>query len=386
MKKILIVNNNLHIGGVQKALIGLLWGIRERYDITLLLFYPGGAYLDQIPPEVKVITAAGAYRYIGMTKNDTNRLKDKLGRAFYGALARICGRQYALFLMGLGQKRLDGYDVAISYLHSGGQKSFYGGCNEFVLRHVRAEKKVAFLHCDYGACGANTKKNAALYEKFDSIAACSEGCAGVFKNCLPKLADRVQVVENCHRFDRIQAMAEAAPVAFSRDRIHIVTVARLGEEKGVDRALQVIAKLQTKTPYCYHIIGDGQQEPMLRKFVKEKNLSRQVRFHGLQENPYGYMQAADLLWIPSRSEAAPMVIGEAAFLGTPILSTETSSARGMVEKTGYGWVCENSEQGMQSALQTLLETPSIIEQAKKRKMIDNRSALDAFAACVAENA
>ncbi len=385
MKKILIVNNNLHIGGVQKALIGLLWGIRERYDITLLLFYPGGAYLDQIPPEVKVITAAGAYRYIGMTKNDTDLWKDKLGRAFFGTLARICGRHYALFLMGLGQKQLEGYDVAISYLHSGGQKAFYGGCNEFVLRHVRAAKKVTFLHCDYGACGANTQKNAALYEKFDSIAACSEGCAKAFKKCLPNLADRVQVVENCHCFDRIQAMAEAAPVSFSRDRIHIVTVARLGEEKGVDRALQVIAKLQTKTPYCYHIIGGGQQESMLRQFVEEKNLSRQVRFYGLQENPYGYMQAADLLWIPSRSEAAPMVIGEAAFLGTPILSTETSSAREMIEKTGYGWVCENSEQGMLKSLQTLLETPSSIKQEKKRMEIDNRSALDAFAACVDEN-
>ena len=46
MKKILIVNNNLHIGGVQKALINLLWQLRGQYDVTLLLFHKGGKYLE----------------------------------------------------------------------------------------------------------------------------------------------------------------------------------------------------------------------------------------------------------------------------------------------------------------------------------------------------
>ena len=54
MKKILIVNNNMHIGGVQKALVSLLWAIRDRYDITLLLFHRGGEYQKDIPPEIKV--------------------------------------------------------------------------------------------------------------------------------------------------------------------------------------------------------------------------------------------------------------------------------------------------------------------------------------------
>ena len=42
MERILIVNNNMHIGGVQKALVNLLWNIRDRYDVTLLLFSKEG--------------------------------------------------------------------------------------------------------------------------------------------------------------------------------------------------------------------------------------------------------------------------------------------------------------------------------------------------------
>ena len=47
MKRILIVNNNMHIGGVQKALLNLLQTLHADYDITLLLFYRGGALLNE---------------------------------------------------------------------------------------------------------------------------------------------------------------------------------------------------------------------------------------------------------------------------------------------------------------------------------------------------
>ena len=74
----------------------------------------------------------------------------------------------------------------------------------------------------------------------------------------------------------------------------------------------------------------------------ENNLENIVTMLGEKANPYPYIKKADMLLISSVSEAAPMVIGESAFLGTPILSTRTSSAKEMIEEKGYGWVCENS--------------------------------------------
>ena len=38
MKKLLIVNNNMQLGGVQKALISLLDEIKDQYNVTLFLF------------------------------------------------------------------------------------------------------------------------------------------------------------------------------------------------------------------------------------------------------------------------------------------------------------------------------------------------------------
>lgn len=382
MKRILIVNNNLHIGGVQKALISLLWGIRGQYDVTLLLLHKTGELLSQLPPEVKVLTVTSGFRYLGMTKQGRLTFFQKLGRSPYAAITRLFGLKYAVKLMGLGQKKLRGFDVAISYLHNGGEKVFYGGCNDFVLNHVQAPKKITFLHCDYTLSGADTAQNKAQYSRFDRIAACSQGCADAFLKARPELKDKVRVAYNCHRFDKLLADAQASPVTLTPDKLNIVTVARLGKEKGVERALRAIAALDAhKEKLHYYIIGDGIQKPLLLKIIQEQKLENTVTLCGMLSNPCGYIKAADLLLIPSYSEAAPLVIGEAACLGTPVLSTETSSAREMIEKPGLGWVCENSEQAMTEALKALLSDPAALQKPLGESS-SNEQALRQFADCI----
>ena len=144
-KRILIVNNNMHIGGVQKALVNLLKEIASEYEVTLLLFYKGGELLRDVPENVQVITACKALRGWGATREDAAGLRLRLSRAFSAAVTRIAGRKWICRFLFPFQKKLRGYDVAISYLHSGNDHVFYGGCNEFVLYCTEAEKKVSFL-------------------------------------------------------------------------------------------------------------------------------------------------------------------------------------------------------------------------------------------------
>lgn len=387
--RVLIVNNNMHIGGVQKALVSLLWSIHARYEITLLLFYPGGKLLRELPPDVKVIGADSAYRFLGMTGTDAReRFADRGGRSFFAGVSRIFGRSAAIRIMALGQKPLTGYDVAVSYLHNGGDKVFYGGCNDFVLNHVSAKKKVTFLHCDYQLCGADTPRNGRQYARFDGIAACSEGCAASFRRAKPALADRLKVVHNCHRFDAIHRQAQAAPVTMEPGKLNIVTVARLGREKGVPRAVEAISRLDgLREKIHYYIVGDGIEKQALLDTIQQRKLEQIVKVCGELENPYGHIQSADLLLIPSLSEAAPLVIGEAACLGTPVLSTRTSSAEEMITDAGFGWVCDNSAEGICSALEALLRSPETLASKRrelKEKTFDNTIAADQFRRLVEE--
>ena len=383
MKKILIVNNNLRVGGVQKALVSLLCELARdpELDITLLLFYPCGALRDQIPTRVRVITPSAAWRCWGLTRADAAPMHDRVLRTFFAAITRLLGRARALRLAYPFQHTLRGYDVAVSYLHSGAQHAFYGGCNEFVLHHVEAKRKIAFLHCDYSAIGADCPENTAIYRAFDAIAACSGGCRDAFLRVLPQMTEKTVVVPNCCDLAGLAAYADAQahPV---HTPLRVITVARLGKEKGVPRAIRALAALGSRGDALrYMVIGDGVELETCRALIARYHLERIVTLAGERPNPYAELSASDVLLIPSESEAAPLVIGEAAALGVPTLTTETSSAREMVEQTGYGWVVENSEDGMLRGIEWLLNHPDEIEKKKQHLNAlshDNRIAVESF--------
>ncbi len=48
MKKVLFVCNNLNHGGIPRALVNWLKASRGTCQAELLLFYPGGDYLDVV--------------------------------------------------------------------------------------------------------------------------------------------------------------------------------------------------------------------------------------------------------------------------------------------------------------------------------------------------
>lgn len=372
----------MHIGGVQKALVNLLSELPPEYEITLLLFYNGGELLKKIPENVKVIAPSPHFRYWGMTKNDVTSLKSRAVRSFWAVITRIFGRGWALRLVYPFQKTVRGYDVAISFLHSGNPHVFYGGCNEFVLHCVEAEKKITFLHCDYGKIGAVSQYNTDIYRQFDKIAACSDGCRKAFLKVMPQFAGKTVVVQNCHNYKEIYLMTKCEPVSLAKNRMNIVTVSRFGKEKGILRAIRAVAQLGERAEAIrYYIIGDGTDYPAASAMISELGLSNTVFLLGEKENPYGYMRAADVLLIPSVSEAAPMVIGEAVSLGTPVLTTETSSAYEMVAKTGFGWVCANSVDGIRNGIDDLLSDPNLIQRRRafiRTQRFDNNHALRQF--------
>ena len=351
----------MHIGGVQKALVNLLKEIASEYEVTLLLFYKGGELLRDVPENVRVITACRVLRGWGATREDAGGLRLQLSRAFSAAITRAAGRKWICRILFPFQKKLRGYDVAISYLHSGNDHVFYGGCNEFVLRCTEAEKKISFLHCDYEKMRAGSRYNASIYQKFDAIAACSAGCKDAFSAVFPELKQKVQVVRNCHDYERLHHDAAQAPAALSKTSVNVVTLSRFGREKGVLRGIQAAADVQRAGKKLrYYIIGNGVEYPKAAAMVKRLGLETSVTLLGEMLNPYGYLKAADVLLIPSFSEAAPMVIGEAASLGTPVLSTRTSSAEEMIVCSGYGWVCDNTQVGITEGLERLLANPEIL--------------------------
>lgn len=364
MKNIIFVINNLSTGGVQESLLSLIRAIHHQYNVTLVSFCGVGA--NTLPADVKLIVPHSLFRYFGAAQWELkNKPLQCAVRSAWAVLTRLFGRSFTIQLMLPFQKKLGDYDCAISYLHEAPQKSFYGGCNEFVLKKIKAKKKVTWLHCDFELCGANSKASEKIYQQFDEIVACSEGTRRAFLRCMPQFKDKCVAIRNCNDYENIRMLAGDG-IPYDKSEFNIVTVARLSKEKGIERAIEAVKRCVKKGyKLHYHIVGSGDQAVYLKKLTEDYGLENVITFYGNQSNPYPYMKNADLFLLPSYHEAAPMVFDEAACLGVPILATETTSTDEMITESGSGFVCENSQDGIADGLiKVLKKTDSLIEIKK----------------------
>lgn len=348
MCKILIVNNNLDTGGIQKSLVNFLKANHKDFDITLMLLSKSGSLLNEIPKDIKVISPNKCYRILGLNKEELKKYPFLFVlKAFLIKFSFLFSRKTAMKLLGMFQKKITGYDIVISYSHLFDYKYFANGSGDFVLDKTVSNEKICIIHCDYLNSGTISKQNNSRYFEFDEIACCSDSVRERFLKGSNLPSEKVYTLRNFYDFDIIR-LAKENPFTYSEKFINIVSVARLSPEKGVDRAVEAL-HLTDRKDIHYYIIGDGPQKDEIKKKIAEYKTEDRIFLLGEQENPYRYMINADYLLVPSLHEAAPMVFDEAKILGLPVISTDTTSAEEMIGEK-YGIVIENSEEGIRDVL------------------------------------
>lgn len=372
MKKILIVNNNLDMGGIQKSLVNLVKEMHKDHDITLMLFSKSGALLREIPKTVKIITPLSVYRILGLERKDLKKYPLLfLLKAVLLVYSKIFSRRNAMKLLGLLQKKLSGYDAVISYSHLPHPNYFGNGCADFVLDKTVCKNKVCFVHCDYLNFGGQAEANNRSYQEFDKIACCSDSVRDRFL-LGSKLPDsKVHTVRNFYDLWLASYQTEGTGI-FDESFINLVLIARLSNEKGIPRAIEALVE-SGREDICYYIIGDGPQKEELAHLISKYQLDSRVKLLGEQSDPYQYLIQADWLLVPSFHEAAPMVFDEAKLMGIKVITTNTTSAEEMIGSE-HGIVCENSTDGIASILKSLdKSTRSIMggfDNEKQRKQFD----------------
>ena len=346
MKKILIVNNNMNIGGVQKALANLLAEISGKYDITLFLFAETGGLMQDIPEEVKVVAANLLLRVLGITHAEAKRagIFPLLWRGVMVVLTRLFKTRFVFNLLSRTEHIDQEYDIGISYLQNGTETCFYGGCAEFVLNSVKAKKKICFVHCDFENYEGRCAYNANTLMRFDKAAAVSYSVEKRLLKAVPQLKGKTMTVHNCYNAKQIIKLSRAYDAPKTSGRINIFSASRLRREKGILRMISIFSKIKDENvDFVWRIAGDGEDRREIENQICRYGLQDKVILLGNLSNPYPYFRSADVLLVPSYDEAAPMVFGEARILGTPVFTTETASAREMIEETNAGKVIDNED-------------------------------------------
>lgn len=360
MKKVVIVVNHMKVGGIQKSLLELLKALakQEEYDISLFCSLLDGPYLKQIPEEIHVLPEN---LYAKTTEQNLTACR-KQGFKYYAfrlfstIWSKLFGKAFPAKVVCWKIGTIGGsYDVAISYSQPIEDHEFRNLTNEIVLNNCKAKRKITFLHCDYGLCGGNTKRNRKLYNKFDAIAAVSESVGKRFAEIIPELTNRIHTVHNFCDTDEVLRLSEVDPIVYSKPCV--VTVARLSEEKGLLRCVPLFARLEDEgINFEWHIVGGGNLHKTLLELINAYHLEHCIVLEGEQVNPYRFIKNANYFLLPSFHEAAPMVFDEALSLGVPILTTNTLSAEELIAERNIGYVCENDDDAIYRMLHSAMTT------------------------------
>ncbi len=135
-----------------------------------------------------------------------------------------------------------------------------------------------------------------------------------------------KVIYNPVYKDKILQLADAfVPV----ERKYIVFVGRLIPDKGVHELLKAFVLLRERGAITHKLVfvGSGNCEKELRLHALRVGLHDQVIFTGFQENPYPYIKNAQLLVLPSYSEAMGYVAVEASILGVAYLVSNFAAGK-----------------------------------------------------------
>lgn len=358
--KVLVVIDNLYTGGVATSLYNYLYFAHNLMDIHLLVFNEESIDRTKVPDNVEILTPCNSLHILGKKHSDIKQESCLLTfiRLIMIFVARILNGVISRKLLWPFIKKQGDYDAAIAYSQDDSYKSISKGCIDYVVNKVHAKHKSVIVHCDYKNFGGYDSRQIYMFNKLDTIICVSDSCRKSFVECFPMLSDKTVVCENFTKVNTIREMAGKG-INYSSDTVNFVSVCRLSEEKGLYRTVKAFGELYRKglTSFTWTIVGGGPEYDKLSSLIKDEQLSSKIILVGNKDNPYPYIVNASCFLLPSIHEAAPMVFGEAACLGVPVLSTETCSAVELVQNRKIGIVVSNNYDGILKGLEQFITNP-----------------------------
>ena len=136
-------------------------------------------------------------------------------------------------------------------------------------------------------------------------------------------------------------------------------VGRLSREKGHRYLIAAMPEILAYAPDTQlMIVGSGPAEFDLREQVRALSLTKSVTFAGYKQNVYGELARLDMLFVPSLSEAFPIVILEGMAMGLPVVGTRVGGIPEIIVDGETGILVRSRDaSGLAQAFKYLLSHP-----------------------------
>ena len=362
MKKVLIVNDLIKGGGVEKLLQDFAARWHDKYDVTVMSRYKEGDFYDYFPKDVKRLYKTVYWRY-----------SRKFSPGYFKSVIKkvLCRLRY-MYL-----KKHNDFDVIIA------------------LKDGEVTKAIADFKCDRKFSWYHTDYNNYYYSQY------LYGTAENEFNVLKKYTNVVCVAQNI-KDSLIKVLGDTGNYVVRYNPLNVgkieydgrepvidvhktegkpmfVTVGRINYQKGYDLLLEAAHMLE-QDGYNFEVVVIGGREDWGEEYDRVMRAYarldvKSVRFLGVRSNPHKYMKMADWFLSTSIFEGYSLVSQEAALLDTPMLLTECSGVKELLGESEYGIVMEPSVRGIYEGMKRVLDNPELREHYKE-KIIERKKIID----------
>lgn len=210
------------------------------------------------------------------------------------------------------------------------------------------------------------------YKRFDRIICQSAYMQQDLVRNYEITADKTIVIHNA-----TEAHTESktnADISDSKRIYKFITVARLSEEKGIERLIHAVGLLSI--PFTYYIIGEGNKRNELQKLILDLQLQDKIILTGQKNDPFSGMEDADLFLMGSYYEGFPNVLPEAGVHGIPVVAFNVPGGIAeIIDDTENGLLVNDADPiafatAINKAIATGFKRDRITESTKKRFSIN----------------
>ena len=143
------------------------------------------------------------------------------------------------------------------------------------------------------------------------------------------------------------------------DKPVILMLTRMHQEKGVDLLIRAAVELDV----FLLLAGTGPELENYRILVRDLGLESRVCFAGWRSDRFALLGVADILAVPSRSDAAPTVMPEAWSKGVPVVAAKAKGPSQYIQHGVNGMLIEIEDvDGLARSLRAVLEDNSLRER------------------------
>lgn len=364
--KLLFFIESLEHGGAEKSLMSLLQHLDySKYDVEVGALKKEGALKNLLPPEVKFLHIN---LYFGL-----------LGKIKFGLLKQFASKRHnaqhfwKAFKNSI-PKHCDTYDVAIAW----GQ----GFTTYYLAEKIISKIKIAWVNTNYDEAGYIYAHDADIYKIYDRI----NGVSPFAVEILAKYIDAKKLIQITDIIDSEEVIKKSTlkcSTSFSSNVFNIVSVGRLAKPKAFELSIHAARILKEKgMKFHWYIVGDGSESVFLENRRKEADLENEITFTGTQDNPYAFIQQANLYVQTSRFEGLGRTLIEAAVLNKPIVTTDFDTAFTLVDQNQTGIITPKEPEAIAEAIFKLYNDKDtyaqMVENLKSKSRISAEQVVEEF--------